>query len=371
MSIRSILRKLSLAIGAAFLVGLAAMSQADAAAPFQAQIEAAQQKVNAEKGVFIDFTLKNVSTGKLHVLSWHTPLEGLWEDLFDVRRNGKPVDYVGPMVKRGQPTPDAYFALEPGETRKIRLDLSEGYDFSQTGEYSVQYAGGIADYDESQPNPQSWYPRLKPAIGKLATAKVTISVVSGKPKMTPVPTVKATEENADPTFSKCSADQQAQIKRAFSGAQWLAQTAKQALMTTPMEVCQGARRYVTWFGSYDQGRVDGLRVDFEKLSNALNEQIFNFDCGCTDNYYAYVYPNKPYNVYLCKAYWGAPMVGTDSKAGTIVHETSHFTVVAGTKDYAYGQAKAQQLAKDSPGKAVKNADSFEYFSEDTPPIAMP
>jgi peptidyl-Lys metalloendopeptidase len=76
-----------------------------------------------------------------------------------------------------------------------------------------------------------------------------------------------------------------------------------------------------------------------------------------------VYPNQPYNVCLCNAFWSAPATGTDSKAGTLIHETSHFTVVAGTQDYVYGQSACKSLAISGPNKAINNADSHEYFAE--------
>ena len=71
-------------------------------------------------------------------------------------------------------------------------------------------------------------------------------------------------------------------------------------------------------------------------------------------------------MYLCNAFWSAPSLGIDSKAGTLVHEMSHFTVVAGTSDYAYGTSACQRLASTNPKKAVNNADSHEYFAENTP-----
>ncbi|KAG9075865.1 hypothetical protein FRC06_009848 [Ceratobasidium sp. 370] len=51
--------------------------------------------------------------------------------------------------------------------------------------------------------------------------------------------------------------------------------------------------------------------------------------------------------------------GTDSKAGTIVHEQSHFTVNGGTRDYAYGQSRAKSLAISNAALAIMNADSHE------------
>jgi len=92
-----------------------------------------------------------------------------------------------------------------------------------------------------------------------------------------------------------------------------------------------------------------------------------FDCKCKQNYYAYVYPNQPYNIYLCKVFWTAPLSGTDSKAGTLIHEMSHFNVVAGTDDVVYGQTGAMNLASNDPNLAITNADNHEYFAENTPP----
>ena len=53
-------------------------------------------------------------------------------------------------------------------------------------------------------------------------------------------------------------------------------------------------------------------------------------------------------------------------AGTLVHEASHFTLNGGTKDAAYGQDSCKDLAISDPATAILNADSHEYFAENTP-----
>jgi peptidyl-Lys metalloendopeptidase len=100
----------------------------------------------------------------------------------------------------------------------------------------------------------------------------------------------------------------------------------------------------------------------------MSNAAVKFDCGCKKKYYAYVYPNQPYNIYVCSVFWSAPMTGTDSKAGTLVHEMSHFYVVASTDDYVYGQTNAKNLAITNPNNAVDNADNHEYFAENTPAL---
>ena len=114
-----------------------------------------------------------------------------------------------------------------------------------------------------------------------------------------------------------------------------------------------------------------MRGNFSKISDAASTKPLVFDCSTCPgteyaDAYAYVYPNQAYRVYLCGAFWAAPNAGTDSRAGTIIHEVSHFTVVADTDDLAYGQTAAKSLAISSPSRAIRNADSHEYFAENTP-----
>ena len=103
------------------------------------------------------------------------------------------------------------------------------------------------------------------------------------------------------------------------------------------------------------------------MQNAFTSQPLTLDCKCKKpSVYAYVYPTQPYKIYLCGAFWKAPLTGTDSQGGTLIHEMTHFDVVAGTDDWAYGQSAAKALAISDPAKALNNADSHEYFAENTP-----
>lgn len=84
--------------------------------------------------------------------------------------------------------------------------------------------------------------------------------------------------------------------------------------------------------------------------------------------YAYVFPDRQYEIFLCNLFWQTSLTGTDSKAGTIIHELSHFYVVARTTDHGniYGQADCRQLAIDDPDKAILHVDSHEYFAKIIP-----
>jgi peptidyl-Lys metalloendopeptidase len=47
---------------------------------------------------------------------------------------------------------------------------------------------------------------------------------------------------------------------------------------------------------------------------------------------------------------------------------SHFDIVAGTDDVVYGKTGAMNLASSDPNLAITNADSHEYFAENTPAL---
>ncbi|QRV92801.1 peptidyl-Lys metalloendopeptidase [Ceratobasidium sp. AG-Ba] len=128
------------------------------------------------------------------------------------------------------------------------------------------------------------------------------------------------------------------------------------------------RPYTPWFGTPDNERKSIVASHFEKIGEQATSN--DYDCTCDMSHvYAYVYPDTPGMVYLCPQFWEAPMVGVDSKAGTIVHENSHFYQNGGTEDHEYGQTGCRGLAENDPDKAIRNADSHEYFVEGLPSSA--
>ena len=68
-------------------------------------------------------------------------------------------------------------------------------------------------------------------------------------------------------------------------------------------------------------------------------------------------------IYICPGFWGLTKTGTDSRAGTLIHEASHFVLNGGTIDDVYGRDASRELARDYPMRAIHNADSYEYFAE--------
>jgi peptidyl-Lys metalloendopeptidase len=103
-----------------------------------ASIEAPASLASGE-AVNVKFTLTNTLSEGLYVLRWFTPLEGLAGDIFRVRRDGLHLPYHGILVKRAPPTAEDYVWLDAGGSISAEVDLAEGYDFSQPGQYTVQF----------------------------------------------------------------------------------------------------------------------------------------------------------------------------------------------------------------------------------------
>jgi peptidyl-Lys metalloendopeptidase len=347
------------------MVGFMALMSVSAAfagaGSLSSEIQADKAVLGVTDDVFVRFTLHNGSKDDLYVLSWQTPLRGVQEDIFDVRRDGKPVQYVGRLYKWATPQAEDFIRIPAGGSVSARVELSSAYDISRSGEYSIQYRVPVRE-------------ALRAAGAKVAAAKLgniesnvlTLGIerderlIADRPAEAPE---LAVGKSLTPGFVSCSSTRQTSLVTALSNAEAISLKARDYLNNLPVASRSTDTAYRTWFGEYTSSRYGTVQSHFTAIYSAFNTKTITFHCDCTSSAYAYVYSNQPYNVHLCNAFWNAPNLGIDSKAGTLVHETSHFTVVAGTSDYAYGTSACQRLANTNPKKAINNADSHEYFAE--------
>jgi peptidyl-Lys metalloendopeptidase len=322
-----------------------------AAGDVSVQLSAHGVAVGANDDVSVTVTLTNNAKRAVKLLSWYAPSEELEEDLFLVTREGQAVEYIGPHYKRPAPTDKDFIVIPPGKSVTREVSLSNFYDLSKTGNYEVRYA-----VDLKQANGK------EPASLESNGASLWIE---GRANNSPDAKAGSgtTEFTSSVAFNKCTTTQQSTVLQALGAASTMADDSVAYLNGTAPS---GTPRYSTWFGAFSSNGWGTAQSHFTAIKDAIDTKSLKFDCGCKKQYYAYVYPNQPYNVYLCSVFWSAPLSGTDSKGGTIIHELSHFDVIAQTDDWAYGQTNAKSLAKSDPVKALNNADNHEYFSENTP-----
>ncbi|KAH9253308.1 hypothetical protein BASA81_008659 [Batrachochytrium salamandrivorans] len=287
----------------------------------QIQVQPAQARYSANESVLVNVIM--FGTGQI-VDSDNELTFDSFNKQFVVKFNStNEVAYLGRLGKRAQFPP---VRTVQNYTLHMQVDLSTLYEFTQSGEYSFQYQSPF--FPNQQSNVIVAYVEQRSAILVL-------------PRSVP-----------------CSSSRTNQYKQAKVGSQALA---KSALANTNIN------KYKLWFGPTNKNRQSTVKQVYSKISKALQGNL-QIDCECANNrnLFAYVYPSRyrTKTVYLCGAFWSARAVGgADSQAGVLIHELSHFNDIGKTQDYVYGQSKCQSLAKNNPSRAIKNADSYEYFAE--------
>lgn len=359
------------AIGASTVLAaaIASVFAAAEAAPMREKANPLRVGVMSLGDGNLEVTITNTSRKTARIPRWQLPSAAIESNLFHVSFGGEQVRYQGAMIKRGVPTAADFAILRPGQSHRAVVNLGDAYDLSAVGDYNVTFAAplqyasmsGGAMLKQSNGLPmvaqgapiQMWVGALE---ARNAARRITAAAKPTKPG-TGGSVVNGV------SYVGCSSTQINGAGNAVNSARGYAENAKGYLNT-------GATgpRYTSWFGAYTSSRYNSVKQHFAAIDTAIDQSggQITINCGCNQSYYAYVYPTRPYEIFVCRAFWNAPNTGTDSKAGTLIHEMSHFNVVAGTDDWAYGQTAARSLANSDPAKAVDNADNHEYFAENTP-----
>jgi peptidyl-Lys metalloendopeptidase len=308
-----------------------------------------QTLVDATQDVVVQVSFTNNANHPVHLLRWYTPADEVEDAIFTITRDGTRLPYLGAHYKRPAPTGKDYLKLAPGETLTRSVELSALYDLSETGAYSIRYAVGAVGLVDDKSASEGG----RRGVDELASNRVDLWIQGRAFKVA---------QKGPPGGGACSNSQVTALKTAQTDAATYSSGAQSYLAGS----ARTSQRFSKWFGPVTASSWNTAQSHFAAISGALPQLTFN--CSCKKSYYAYVYPTQPYVVYPCNAFWSAPAKGTDSKAGTLIHETSHFTNVASTDDWAYGQTAAASLAISDPAKALDNADSHEYFGENTPAL---
>lgn len=329
-----------------------------------------QTRFAAVKDVNVVLKYSNTGNDTMSIYEWCVPENGLHDSLFEMTRNGKPVEYVGPMFKRRTPTSDDVISIAPGTTVRTVVRLSSVYNMTQSGNYVIQYKmkadqvvftmdstfkRKMASFDDSQTSILQSSPVIVFSLGQQNQIVEETRETTTKTRM------------LTPTYSMCTSNQANYIQSAVSVAESYANNAIQYLNTQS----SATTRYSTWFGQYSHSNKLQMVSHFSKIQSALGTKSLSFDCSCpaaSSNTYAYVYPTLHYKIYLCSQFWKSTITGTDSMGGTIIHELAHFQILANTGDHAYGHSGAKILASTNPTYARMNSDNLQYFAENYPPL---
>ena len=174
------------------------------------------------------------------------------------------------------------------------------------------------------------------------------------------------------TFEACSPHQAEVAGSALRQAKDLTLKAASLVGDTP--------EYERWFGRYSPSNAETVRGNLKRLVGAIRDGGIRVRCettganGCGPGEYARVFPDQHYVLRVCPGFFGLPALtalepGTPesddgTREGTIVHELSHFTRVGATEDHCYSRTACSRMAGHDPVRAIENADSYQYFTED-------
>lgn len=317
-----------------------------------------QQSLSIDDQVWATVQYTNVSNSQVALLKRETALGGgMTEDLFSITYEGVELRYTGIHVKRLAPIASDYVYLAPGQSASEKIDLLRSYPINYKGDYSISLRDSGEHSDGST----------------LTKASAALTINLDQDRLVRV--FKRT-----PRFQNCSAGQQSEIDAALTSAERIANESSLALQNTPVSLRPSSARYTEWFGAYSAARYTQVQQGMSRIASATTNQTIGFNCDCSNQpgvdpsrTFAFVFPSDAYNMTLCDVFFLVPREGTDSKSGTIVHEISHFNIVAATDDFgsALDQQGSRNLANSSPSSAIRNANAFEYFAENTPFLAVP
>jgi peptidyl-Lys metalloendopeptidase len=322
----------------------------------------AQKQYQLGEPIDVTFELHNPTGQDYSLLVWDTPLERWDREVgryVKISHGNRDLAYQGRVVRRsGTPGARSYRTVHAGETVRETVDLSTAFAFTEPGTYTVTLDSRIRDaVPGAAPSGRA---SIQFTGHELDAAAATFELLpGGQPRPTITATLRQNDSKAalKAKFRHMSDSQERDVRNTIPKADRYVDKAIDVLHDDPR-----SDRYKKWFGKWNDHRYDQVSSIFRRIDHDADDATYDGACDDED-IYAYVRSDYPDHIWLCAGFWDLPLTGIDSKAGTIVHEESHFDVNGGTQDYAYGTENCMELARHDPNTAIANADNYAFFVE--------
>jgi len=247
--------------------------------------------------------------------------------------------YMGPLARRvTPPPPSSFIEVQPGTSLSVEFNITKYYLIPSSGFFTITSKMDV--------------------FSEFNLPSLNLYLIPNGEEFSYL------ENNKESTvalnqYTNCNAGEKSQVDSSTNKAITQSSNAYDCMADNSCsQLCD------TWFGAYTTANYNYDLNCFYNIETTLKNNGINAYCnpaGCGNNVYAYVYPSDPaQTVYLCGAFWSQPA----EQANTVVHEMSHFNVIAGTQDYTYGKASCKSLAINNPYQASRNADNVCYFSDE-------
>lgn len=351
---------------------------ADLAEDVECGLEVADEYVLGQP-ITVTCWIRNRGAQPVWLLRWGTFLEGLDADFLRITHEDQTITYDGVFVRYGDPGPESYLQLAPGERVSAQVDISEGYAIAAPGHYEVALRMRAHDiFEDSQGTPPRGLADHRSLV--LSSSPVELRVVEGgerrltsgerararSPKMAPTGTTAPTGAGPHPPIIiGANPDQITKINAAYA---W----SYQAIDASISAVWAKKDLSKLWFGVEDKSRYDSVQSNLKTMkqwmTGAVTIDLTDPGGTCKPDIWGYAY-NGGFAIYVCPLFFASKASPKD-RMETLVHESGH-AAASLPGDEVYGREPCKKLAKDDPSHAIKNADNYCYFASDVCPKPPP
>jgi hypothetical protein len=349
---------------------------ADVAEDVECGLEVADEYVLGQP-ITVTCWIRNRGAQPVWLLRWGTFLEGLDADFLRITHEDQTITYDGVFVRYGDPGPESYLQLAPGERVSAQVDISEGYAIAAPGHYEVALRMRAHDiFEDSQGTPPRGFAEHRSLV--LSSSPVELRVVEGgerrltsgerararSPKMAPTGTTAPTGAGPrPPIIIGANPDQITKINAAYA---W----SYQAIDASISAVWAKKDLSKLWFGEVDKSRYDSVESNLKTMkqwmTGAVTIDLTDPKGWCKPDVWGYAYHGSS-QVFVCPKFFGSKASPKD-RVETLVHESGHAAASMNeNKAEVYGREPCKKLAKDDPSRAIDNAENYCFFASDVCP----
>ena len=318
----------------------------------------------------------NTGDEDYYLLKRNTPLEGLLSPFIDVYYKEISLEYKGIYIHRNPPTKDEFVLLKSRETISAIVKVNDAFSFDKNGLYRIEYVEPLMVATKEGMIPE--YVIMEEVNVNMFTL---IELEDASQVTHPIQEEEEEEEEEEEyndDFDDDDSDDDTVDIESCSTANFKGGTQQQRSdileahkkLCSQFKVAQGKvgnnNMYKTWFGKYKRSRARKVKRVCRKCARKLKRKSVRYTInpsGCQSNWNAYVTSSRRRNVNLCPAFHSYAVFcvssGAPTKEGILAHEWTHN--FGRTRDYSYGATANKNLAKNKPRKAVRNADTYEFW----------
>lgn len=338
------------------------------------------------------FSLTNTGQQPVHFLYWKTVFDPVCPAGLVLEADGRDAaSYRGPRAKYRFDPRVSLVTLAPGETVRAIVNVSENYMLAADGTYEVRLREdairgivGELPADLAPCKFKGLSVAQRPGRHRLTAVDnhhLLPPAAPVEPFIPPHCQVPLCMDNGyyeEPVVCVMgkAVYAQARVEKATPAQQAIVRAAIERLFQRtvgpgrpPLDVKDDAT-YRRWFGAYTPELATRVRHAIGGIQGqAVCKRfvIYVVAQGPKPDTIAFFQKSDTPGRYdlmaLCPPYFAEGESGKDSRAGTLAHELSHG--YSGTDDHDYGVECCQRLARLRPDLAVANADSLQYYLEDT------